>query len=156
MRIRYKVALVGGIPIAIAAAIAVIAWFLLDEAERARKGAVLAGAAYRELASAMTARDEYVGAAALPGDRARATIRFAEAGDRARQHLDALAAVAREPVQHQATAETRAALERYRVQMGALEGITERTDRLIAEMNARDDADRPRRHGAGEAAPIQR
>jgi signal transduction histidine kinase len=137
MRIRYKVALVGGIPIAIAAAIAVIAWFLLDEAERARKGAVLAGAAYRELASAMTARDEYVGAAALPGDRARATIRFAEAGDRARQHLDALAAVAREPVQHQATAETRAALERYRVQMGALEGITERTDRLIAEMNAR-------------------
>ena len=87
MRIRYKVALVGGIPITIAAAIAVIAWFLLDEAERARKGAVLAGAAYRELASAMTARDGYVGA--RPGDRSRATARFTEAGERADRHLDA-------------------------------------------------------------------
>jgi len=36
MRIRYKVALVGGIPIAIAAVIAVIAWLLLGTAERTR------------------------------------------------------------------------------------------------------------------------
>ena len=47
MRIRSKVALVGGIPIVIAAAIAVIAWLLLNEAERTREGAVLAGAALR-------------------------------------------------------------------------------------------------------------
>lgn len=36
MRISYKVWLVGGIPIAIAAAIAVVSWLLLKEAERAR------------------------------------------------------------------------------------------------------------------------
>jgi len=49
MRISNKVALVGGIPIAIAAAIAIVAWFLLSEADRARSGAVLAGTAYRDL-----------------------------------------------------------------------------------------------------------
>ncbi len=52
MRIRYKVALVGGIPITIAAAIAVIAWLLLSAAERTRNGAVLAGAVYRDLLGA--------------------------------------------------------------------------------------------------------
>ncbi|MEA2935480.1 MAG: hypothetical protein QOD74_2126, partial [Variibacter sp.] len=35
MRISYKVWLVGGIPIFIAAAVAVLAWMLLKEAERA-------------------------------------------------------------------------------------------------------------------------
>jgi hypothetical protein len=43
MRISYRVFLVGGIPITIAAAIALAAFVLLNEADRARSGAVLAG-----------------------------------------------------------------------------------------------------------------
>ncbi|MDQ4136092.1 MAG: hypothetical protein M3158_07920, partial [Pseudomonadota bacterium] len=67
MRIRSKVALVGGIPIVIAAAIAVIAWLLLNEAERTREGAVLAGAVYRDLLAGMTERNTYV--SAQPSER---------------------------------------------------------------------------------------
>ena len=52
MRITYKVFLVGGIPITIAAAIALAAFVLLNEADRARTGAVLAGTIYRNLLSA--------------------------------------------------------------------------------------------------------
>jgi len=75
MRITYRVFLVGGIPIAIAAAIAAVAWILLNEAERARSGAVLAGATYRNLLVAMTARDEYVNAS--PANRTQDAERFA-------------------------------------------------------------------------------
>ena len=74
MRIRSKVGLVGGIPIAIGAAIAVVAWFLLAEAERARGGAVLAGGVYRDLLSVMRARDDYVGA--TPAARERFATAF--------------------------------------------------------------------------------
>lgn len=54
MRISYKVWLVGGIPIAIAAAIAVVSWLPLKEAERARDGVVLASTIYRNPLLAMT------------------------------------------------------------------------------------------------------
>jgi hypothetical protein len=82
MRIRSKVGLVGGIPIAIGAAIAVVAWFLLAEAERTRGGAVLAGAVYRDLLSVMRARDDYVGA--TPAARERFATAFSMVSDSAR------------------------------------------------------------------------
>src|SRR5215218_10997497 len=92
MRIRSKVGLVGGIPIAIGAAIAVVAWFLLAEAERARSGAVLAGAVYRDLLSVMRARDDYVGA--TPAARERFAIAFSMVSDGARAQLGRLAGFA--------------------------------------------------------------
>ena len=60
MRITYKVFLVGGIPITIAAAIALAAFVLLNEADRARSGAVLAGTIYRNLLSARASRDDFL------------------------------------------------------------------------------------------------
>ena len=60
MRISYRVFLVGGIPITIAAAIALAAFVLLNEADRARSGAVLAGTIYRNLLSARSARDDFL------------------------------------------------------------------------------------------------
>jgi signal transduction histidine kinase len=135
MRIRYKVALVGGIPITIAAAIAVAAWLLLTEADRARNGAVLAGAAYRNLLTALTARDEYV--SDLSPERARHVARFTQAGDEAQTRLDALLGRTDEPDRRAATNATRDALARYQGRMRDLVGVTERNDALIAEMGAR-------------------
>ena len=76
MRVGRKIALVGGVPILIAAAIAVAGWFLLAQEERARGGAVLAGQVYHDLTLARLIRDEYVGA--RPSERAiRVSARWA-------------------------------------------------------------------------------
>src|SRR4051794_36208954 len=111
MRISYKVWLVGGIPIAIAAAIAVVALLLLNEADRARNGAVLAGSVYRNLLVARAARDDYV--QALPGDRAEHAVRFAELAEQARVDLLTLEKVARDPAHRAATTSAGDALARY-------------------------------------------
>lgn len=135
MRIRDKVALVGGIPIAIAAAIALIAWLLLSEAERARRGAVLAGAAYRDLASVTTWRDDYVRNSGI--GRSRPSSEFDRAAERADRQLGVLASLAREQLHEKATSEGRNALFRYREQMVELRSVSRRNDELIGEMNAR-------------------
>ncbi len=135
MRISYKVWLVGGIPIAIAAAIAVVAWFLLKEAERARDGVVLAGTIYRNLLVAMTARDDYV--QALPGDRAEHAVRFAALAEQARADLAALDKVAGEPSHAPAAVAARDALARYEQRMRQFMVVTTQNDHLAAEMRAR-------------------
>jgi hypothetical protein len=90
MRIRYKVALVGIIPITVAAAIALIAWLLLDQAERARSGATLAGAAFRDLVEVVGAKESFI--RGQPSERERQAQRFDEAATRARALLDQLEA----------------------------------------------------------------
>src|SRR3954468_3199577 len=135
MRIRNKVALVGGIPIVIAAAIAVVAWFLLSEAERARSGAVLAGAVYRDLTTVMRARDDYL--SALPAERGRQALRFSDAARTARNRLNALLEMAPDAKQRHATERSRDSLGHYREQMASLREVTRRNDSLIAEMNTR-------------------
>src|SRR4051812_22931656 len=135
MRISYKVWLVGGIPIAIAAGIAVVAWFLLKEAERARDGAVLAGTIYRNLLVAMAARDDYM--QGLPGERAEHAVRFAEMAEQARTDLAGLEQVARGPDHRAAAASSRDALTRYAARMRQFMVVTTDNDHLAAEMRAR-------------------
>ena len=101
MRITYRVFLVGGIPITIAAAIALAALVLLSEADRARSGAVLAGTIYRNLLAARTARDDYVEAAS--SDRARFVDLFQSYSGHARADLQTLSGVVRDPTHARAT-----------------------------------------------------
>ncbi|HEY8381767.1 MAG TPA: HAMP domain-containing sensor histidine kinase [Microvirga sp.] len=135
MRIKYKVALVGGIPIAIAAAIAVIAWLLLGAAERARNGAVVAGAVYRDLQEVMIARNDYVNAA--PTERPPYSSRLTDFAARGLDKLETLAGVARDPANRALAMETRNTLLGYRDQMWSLMQVTIGADRLIEEMGSR-------------------
>jgi signal transduction histidine kinase len=159
MRIRYKVALVGGIPITIAAAIAVIAWLLLSAADRTRNGAVLAGTIYRDLLGAMTERNEYI--RALPSERSLHASRLTDLASKSQTRLDALSELTDNPVHHATVSDTVMALNRYRDRMWDLMQVTIRNDRLIAEMAERANslvelADRAReRQHASNANIVQ-
>ena len=135
MRISYKIWLVGGVPIAIAAAIAVVSWLLLKEAERARDGAVLAGSIYRNLLVAMTARDDYV--QALPGERAEHAVRFGALAEQTRGDIATLAGVTRDAAHREASAAAGDSLSRYEQRMRQFMVITTNNDHLAAEMRAR-------------------
>jgi signal transduction histidine kinase len=135
MRISYKVALVGGIPIAIAAVIAVIAWLLLGTAERTREGAVLAGAVYRDLLGATIERNEYLRASAA--ERPAHSSRLADFASNGAAKLDELAEMTRDPAHGAMVLATRDALMGYRDQMWRLMQFTIRNDRLMSEMSTR-------------------
>lgn len=135
MRITYKVFLVGAIPITIAAAITIAAFVLLNEADRARSGAVLASTIYRNLLSAGTARDDFLEAPRL--QRPENYERFHTYAEQARFDLQRLAGVLSAPRQIAAANETGAALQRYREDMTRLADVTIRNDGLVAEMEAR-------------------
>jgi signal transduction histidine kinase len=135
MRIRSKVALVGLIPISLAAAIAVSAWLLLDAAERAQGGAVIAGAVFSDLQEVATARNDYI--RALPHERARQASRLTDAATKGLNRLDSLVELARDPAHGNVARETARALDRYRDRMWDLMQVTIRNDRLVSEMGAR-------------------
>jgi signal transduction histidine kinase len=135
MRITYRVFLVGGIPITIAAAIALAALVLLSEADRARSGAVLAGSIYRNLLAARTARDDYVEAAS--SERARFVDLFRSYSGHARADLQTLSGVVRDPTHAHAASAANEALSRYIDAMEHLVSVTVRNDGLIGEMGAR-------------------
>lgn len=137
MRISYRVFLVGGIPIAIAATIALAALLLLNEADRARSGAVLAGTIYRNLLAARTARDDYVEAA--PAERARFAELFRSYSEDAGADLVSLADVIRDRRHRAAAVEASRALSRYRDSMANFMQVTVRNDGLVTEMAKRAD-----------------
>ncbi len=124
--------LVGAIPIAIAAVIAVASWFLLREADRARAGAVLAGGVYRDLLVATAERDRF--SMTRPADRGPSVQRFFQLTDRAGADLKALAATTRSPDQSAAVERAADNLVRYNDLMRKLVGSTESSDRLVGEM----------------------
>ncbi|MGX7708302.1 sensor histidine kinase [Methylobacterium sp. Gmos1] len=138
MRVGHKIFLVGGLPIAIAALIALAGWLLLAQAGKARDGAVLAGAIYRTLTLSTTVRDEFV--AARPAERTDHAERFARLTAESAGSLDDLRHYARTPDQAARIEAARDALRDSIEQMQALVRITRENDGLIAEMAARADA----------------
>lgn len=153
MRISVKILLVGGIPIAIAAIIALAALLLLAEADRARSGAVSASAIYRNLLVAVSERDEYI--KAPPAGRARHEERFWTLATGAHSELSELDSAARSSRHQAAIDRAREALDRYVNLMGQFTEVTARNDALIADMASRaarlielTDAARSRQHAS--------
>ncbi len=138
MRITYRILLVGGIPITIAAAIALTAFVLLSEADRARSGAVLAGTIYRNLLSAGVARDDFL--ETTRGDRTQLYELFLTHSEQARFDLRRLAPIVREPRHVAAVEEAADALERHYDDMRRLLDVTLRNDRLVVSMAGRTDS----------------
>lgn len=137
MRITYRVFLVGGIPITIAAAIALSAMVLLSAADRARDGAVLAGTIYRNLLAARTARDDFL--ETTRGERTRYFELFLSYAEQARFDLLRLAGVSRDPEHAKAANQAGKALARYRDDMRRFVDVTTRNDSLVATMSRRAD-----------------
>ncbi|MYZ48528.1 sensor histidine kinase [Propylenella binzhouense] len=135
MRISYKIMLVGGIPIAIAAAIALAAILLLNEADRARSGAVLAGTVYRTLIAGANARDDYLDA--LPSERKAHAENFDRLTREAGDDLVSLSAIVRDPEHRKAVEAARDALARYRSRMEQLIALSASNDALVADMASR-------------------
>lgn len=138
MRITYRVFLVGGIPITIAAAIALAAFVLLNEADRARSGAVLAGTIYRNLLSAGNARNDFMETAR--GERTQYYELFLTHAEQARFDLRRLAGEVRDPAHVAAVNEAADALQHYYDDMRSLLDVTMRNDQLAADMAVRADS----------------
>jgi len=132
MRIGPKIFLVGAIPILIAALIALAAWILLGQADRARQGAVLAGAFYRNLSLAVAARDDYV--KAQPSERPGHHYSFASYSNQAWNDMNALIAFAGDRAQTSAIDEGRDALSLFMRRMAEYVQATERNDAAARNM----------------------
>lgn len=137
MRISHSILLVGAIPIVAAAAIAVAALVLLNQADRARSGSNLAGSIYRNALAASHARDEYL--AAQPGERAASARAFAEATRAARNEFDVLGDFVSDPRHRLAVADAETALGRLTRLMDRVIAVSEANDARLAEMTERAD-----------------
>ncbi|WP_454019829.1 ATP-binding protein [Azospirillum sp. Marseille-Q6669] len=131
--IALRIAAVGGMPVLVAAAIAIVAWFLLQQSDRANGSVVTAGTIYRELLGAEAARSDYLNTAA--SRRAAQAVRFDAHTGEARRHLDALADATEDDTLESAVSETRRVLDRYATQMEELKAVTEQNDALIGAMD---------------------
>ncbi|MBB2962247.1 sensor histidine kinase [Methylobacterium sp. R2-1] len=135
MRVGRKIALVGGVPILVAAAIAAAGWFLLTQGERARAGALLAARVYHDLTLARLVRDDFV--AARADARAAFETRFFDLTDRAGRGLATLQNQARTRGQAERAAAARQSLDRYVERMRDFSAVARENDGLIAEMSRR-------------------
>ena len=159
MRVGPKIALVGGVPILIAAAIAAAGWTLLAKEERARGGAILAGEVYHDLILTRLVRDQYVAAPA--GARTTFADEFASLTRRARDGLGQLGRYARSAEQSARVESANEAVGRYGAQMDAFITVTRETDALTVEMGRRagtlvDLVDRARLRQQGSNADLVR
>ncbi len=156
MRISYRIATVGGIPVVIAALIAVSAWILLERAGRSREAAVLAGTVYREMIAATAARNDFIHS--LPESRLPHEVTFRRATHGARAALDALGGLADEGIQADAVETARRASDRHAARLEELVDaitVSDARARGMAEQEARllalAEQARQRQHAANVA-----
>ncbi|CAO3432405.1 ATP-binding protein [Azospirillum endophyticum] len=153
MRIRSRIAVVGGVPVAVAAVIAVAGGLLLARSERVYESAVLAGSVYRDVLAATAARIDYLQVA--PVDRASRADRFEKMSASAAAELwrldEAGSAGAHRPEVERATG----VLDRYVDQMRSFIQVTAANDDAVADMGlhaatlmALTDRARERQHAA--------
>lgn len=135
MRVGRKIALVGGVPILVAAAIAAAGWFLLAQGERARAGALLAARVFHDLTLARMVRDDFV--AARADERAAIETQFFDLTDKAGSGLKTLQNQARTRGQAERAASARQSLDRYVARMREFSAVARENDGLIAEMGRR-------------------
>ena len=126
-----KIAIVSGMPVMIGAAITVVAWFLLQQADRTREAAVIAGTVYRALMAAEAVRADYLHAA--PAKRPPHGEEFDRRTGEADRHLVALQALA-EGENLTAAAAARHRLDRYAEYMAQLKTTVQHNDGLTAAM----------------------
>lgn len=132
MRIGSRIFVVGAVPIATAAFIAVAAILLLGRIDQARTGAAVAGTVYRTLLTAVMARNDYLGAA--PPARDAHQRRFFQLAHDARDELDRLR---RPRLDDDRMREAEDSLSRFTEDMKRLVAVTVDSDRMVADMGAR-------------------
>ncbi|GEP12155.1 sensor histidine kinase [Methylobacterium gnaphalii] len=135
MRVGPKIALVGGIPFLIAAAIATAAWTLLSQEEKARGGAIMASEVYHDLDLIGRVRDQYIAAPA--GERGTFADEFSNLTRRAEAGLERLRQYTRTTEQTARIGTAREALARYGEQMDVFVKITRATDARTTDMGRR-------------------
>lgn len=136
MRIASRIFVVGAIPIAIAAGIALAAILLLNEANRARSSAVLAGTVFRTLLTAVTVRNEFL--QSQPNERDAQADHFFRVADRARNDLARLRELGRG--EDRATGDVSDTLAHFIDNMKKLVAVTASNDALIGSMSERASA----------------
>ena len=145
--------MVGGVPVAVGAVIALTGGLLLDRSEKVYEAAVLAGSVYRDVLAATAARIDYLQVA--PADRAGRVARFealsASAGAELRQLGKSGSAATHRPEVERATA----VLKRYVGQIRAFIEVAGANDAAVADMGrhaaslmALTDRARKRQHAA--------
>ena len=135
MRIGSRIFAVGAIPIAIAAGIALAAILLLNEANRSRGSAIIAGTVFRTLLTAVTVRNEFIQAPA--GDRVVHARHFFRIAGRAREDLVRLKLLGSGDKAVSGVTDT---LDKFVDSMDQLVAVTVKNDKLIANMVGRATA----------------
>ena len=153
MRIRSRIAVVGGVPVVVAAVIAVAGGLLLARSERVYESAVLAGSVYRDVLAATAARIDYLQVA--PADRASRANRFETMSDSAAAELRQLGKTGSADPHRAEVERATAVLARYVDQMRSFIQVTAANDSAVADMGrhaatlmALTDRARERQHAA--------
>ena len=135
LSIAHRIFLVGAIPIVAAMMIGIVSLVLLNQADDARRGALMVSTVFRHVVTAMAQRDAYVAAPAA--ERQRHSSAFVAALNGATDGLGAINDETDDPEEASAVLATIASLERYRVSMSELQLAVARNDRLLKAMDER-------------------
>lgn len=137
LSITRRVFLVGAMPIVLAVLFGVAAMLLVDRADQARRDALTVATVFRNVVSAMSARDDFI--AAAPLDRASHLGAFQANIGAATTGLSELGTATTDADNADAITATIGSLERFRRAMGELQIAIEENDRRAQAMDARLD-----------------